>query len=89
MTVECPFLRTSDAEVDIIIHVILNVYRIDDGFGHLDRLLDWGASIRKAESTLNLLLFPPESKVLATVSRHILEVTKFGVAYAGSCDTGC
>ena len=45
--------------------------------------------MRNVDPASHGLLFPPGSKVLATVSRHMLEVTKFGVAYAGSCDTGC
>ena len=61
---------------------------VEESF-HLGRLLDWGESIRNADSRSQRLLFPPESRVLATVSRHMLEVTKFGVAYAGTCDTGC
>ena len=45
--------------------------------------------MKNDESTSHRLLFPVGSTVLATVSRHMLEVTKFGMAYAGVCDTGC
>lgn len=45
--------------------------------------------MRNDDSMSHCLLFPPGSKVLATVSRHMLEVTKLGVAYAGIWETGC
>lgn len=41
------------------------------------------------DSVFQRLFIPPGSTVLATVSRHMLEVTKLGVAYAGICEMGC